>query len=159
MQARPTRKASEIRNTCNACGKVWHVSSGDVASEAGKSLMCFSGCLPAGFFVKELGKCPQCGSRNVTKEWVEYELQLEDRREDSGGRDAGQRVALALIRAYKRWMSPRLATRVRCRFYPTCSSYAAEAISKYGLLLGSARAARRLARCRPGKYATSIDLP
>lgn len=36
-----------------------------------------------------------------------------------------------------------------CRFYPSCSNYAAEAIEKHGALRGSALALRRLSRCRP----------
>jgi putative membrane protein insertion efficiency factor len=56
-------------------------------------------------------------------------------------------LVLALIRGYKRFLSPILPP--ACRFLPTCSDYAAEAIGRYGLLRGTAMAASRLARCHP----------
>ena len=64
-------------------------------------------------------------------------------------RRAPTRLALALIRAYQAGISPGLGT--RCRFEPTCSKYAYEAISRYGVLRGMRMAAGRLIRCRPGK--------
>jgi len=58
------------------------------------------------------------------------------------------RTSLAiLLRAYKRFISPLMPP--ACRFHPTCSEYAAEAIEIHGALRGSALAARRLARCHP----------
>ena len=51
------------------------------------------------------------------------------------------------LRAYKRLVSPYLPP--ACRFYPTCSEYAAEAVEVHGLLHGSALAAGRLLRCNP----------
>ena len=57
------------------------------------------------------------------------------------------RLLLALIRGYKRYISPTLPS--ACRFTPTCSVYAAEAIEKYGAGRGSWLAARRLLRCHP----------
>ncbi|TAK74576.1 MAG: membrane protein insertion efficiency factor YidD [Dehalococcoidia bacterium] len=60
----------------------------------------------------------------------------------------GQRAALALISWYQRAVSPNLGT--RCRFAPSCSHYAADAIELYGLPRGISLAARRLIRCRPG---------
>jgi hypothetical protein len=57
------------------------------------------------------------------------------------------RVLLALIWGYKRFISPLLPR--ACRFYPTCSSYAAEAIERYGPIRGILLAARRIARCHP----------
>lgn len=56
-------------------------------------------------------------------------------------------VALGLIHLYQRTLSPVLPA--RCRFAPTCSQYALEAIAHYGLLRGGLLAARRLARCHP----------
>ena len=52
-----------------------------------------------------------------------------------------------LIRAYQLGISPLLGA--RCRFYPSCSQYALEAVSMHGSLRGSALALRRLARCHP----------
>lgn len=56
-------------------------------------------------------------------------------------------IALAIIRFYRRWISPLLAP--RCRFEPTCSAYAYEAIVRYGLLRGVSRAMWRLLKCQP----------
>ena len=56
-------------------------------------------------------------------------------------------VLHALIRVYQRIVSPLLGP--RCRFYPSWSQYALEAIAQHGALRGSALAARRLVRCHP----------
>ena len=58
-----------------------------------------------------------------------------------------KRLLLALIRFYQRKISPAFPR--RCRYEPTCSAYAYEAIGKYGALKGGALAARRLCRCNP----------
>ena len=58
-----------------------------------------------------------------------------------------KQIALFFLRAYKRLISPLLPP--LCRFEPTCSVYAMDAISKYGFLRGSWLAMRRLARCHP----------
>lgn len=58
-----------------------------------------------------------------------------------------KRVFLFLIRFYQRNVSPCFPA--RCRFRPTCSAYAYEAITKYGVLKGGWLALRRLARCHP----------
>jgi putative membrane protein insertion efficiency factor len=58
-----------------------------------------------------------------------------------------RRIGLALIRIYQRWVSPLLGP--RCRFHPSCSQYAFEAIERFGVLRGSVLAARRLLRCHP----------
>ena len=56
-------------------------------------------------------------------------------------------VFLFLIRFYQRWISPYLPR--RCRFIPTCSQYALEAIEKYGARKGGWLAFKRLMRCNP----------
>jgi putative membrane protein insertion efficiency factor len=53
----------------------------------------------------------------------------------------------ALIRGYQLFVSPWLGP--RCRFYPSCSQYAIEAVRTHGSLRGSALALRRLLRCHP----------
>jgi uncharacterized protein len=58
-----------------------------------------------------------------------------------------QRGALALLRTYKILFSPMFAG--SCRFLPSCSDYAAEAVARFGVLRGSLLAARRLSRCHP----------
>ena len=58
-----------------------------------------------------------------------------------------KRMLLALIRFYQRSISP--YTPPSCRFTPTCSAYAKEAIEKYGALKGGWLALRRLLRCHP----------
>ena len=55
--------------------------------------------------------------------------------------------ALKLIRFYKVCISPYLGN--HCRYTPTCSQYAYEAISKYGIFKGGWLALRRLLRCHP----------
>jgi len=61
------------------------------------------------------------------------------------------RILLALIGFYQRWISPSLHafSTTRCKFVPTCSEYAAEAIAIHGPLHGSGLAAWRLLRCHP----------
>ena len=51
------------------------------------------------------------------------------------------------IRAYRRFVSPLLPH--ACRFYPSCSQYALEAVEKHGALRGGWLAARRLLKCQP----------
>ena len=57
------------------------------------------------------------------------------------------RVLLAGIRFYSRAISPALPP--RCRFYPTCSAYAAEAVERHGAARGTWLALRRLVKCAP----------
>jgi uncharacterized protein len=56
-------------------------------------------------------------------------------------------AALGFIRFYQACLSPALPS--TCRFYPTCSAYAYEAIEKWGVWRGAGLALRRLLRCRP----------
>jgi len=56
-------------------------------------------------------------------------------------------LVLAPIRFYQMAISPMLGP--HCRFTPTCSQYAVEAIRKYGVLRGSAKAVWRILRCHP----------
>ncbi|MBS1645200.1 MAG: membrane protein insertion efficiency factor YidD [Bacteroidetes bacterium] len=57
-------------------------------------------------------------------------------------------LILALIRLYQWLLSPLLGA--SCRYTPTCSAYAAEAIKKYGAWKGGWMAIKRIASCRPG---------
>jgi len=57
------------------------------------------------------------------------------------------RILIALIAGYKRFISPLLPR--ACRFYPSCSSYAAEAIERHGPARGLILAVRRILRCHP----------
>ena len=54
---------------------------------------------------------------------------------------------IALIRLYQRRVSPLLPR--RCRYHPTCSAYAVQAIETYGILRGLVLAAWRILRCNP----------
>ncbi len=57
------------------------------------------------------------------------------------------RLLILALRGYKRFVSPLLGP--RCRFVPSCSEYAMQAIARYGALRGGWLALRRLARCHP----------
>lgn len=56
-------------------------------------------------------------------------------------------LLLTPIRFYKYAISPLMAG--RCRFFPTCSTYAEEAVQKYGVVKGGYLATRRILRCHP----------
>jgi hypothetical protein len=58
-----------------------------------------------------------------------------------------RRAFLLPLRAYQRLLSPLLGN--RCKYYPSCSEYAAQAIDRYGILRGLALAGWRLLRCNP----------
>jgi putative membrane protein insertion efficiency factor len=58
-----------------------------------------------------------------------------------------KRALLLLLRGYKLGISPFLGQ--NCRFYPSCSDYAAQAIDLHGPARGSLLAARRLCKCHP----------
>lgn len=53
----------------------------------------------------------------------------------------------APVVAYRRWLSPALPS--RCRFYPSCSAYALEALARRGALRGTGLAILRVLRCHP----------
>jgi putative membrane protein insertion efficiency factor len=57
------------------------------------------------------------------------------------------RMLTAAVVAYRRYVSPALPA--RCRFYPSCSAYAQEALTRHGALRGTWLAIRRLLRCHP----------
>jgi len=56
-------------------------------------------------------------------------------------------IALLFIKFYQNAVSPHLPP--ACRFYPTCSSYAYDAVKKYGFFRGGLLAAGRIIRCNP----------
>ncbi len=56
-------------------------------------------------------------------------------------------LTLELLRVYKRWFSPLFPP--SCRYVPTCSEYAMEAVERYGAVRGVALAAWRVLRCHP----------
>ena len=58
-----------------------------------------------------------------------------------------RRLVILLITLYRYALSPLLPR--ACRFYPSCSAYAVEAVGKYGALKGSILALKRIARCNP----------
>jgi putative membrane protein insertion efficiency factor len=58
-----------------------------------------------------------------------------------------QRILIAAIRAYKQIISPLLP--MACRYAPTCSEYAMQAIDKYGVVAGLFLAFKRVFRCHP----------
>jgi uncharacterized protein len=68
-----------------------------------------------------------------------------------------KRLLLALIGAYQRWISP---SRPRhCRYEPTCSSYAAQSIGRFGAVRGTLLAAWRLLRCNPFSHGGFDPVP
>lgn len=90
------KQIKETKCTCNACGKVWYYGKEDVIqnfsdkmgsvgnsmSNAGKDLMCCTGCVPALFIpnkpekeVKDLDRCPECSSKAVKKEVVVHNVE------------------------------------------------------------------------------------
>ena len=68
-----------------------------------------------------------------------------------------KRLLLATIGAYQRRVSPHLPR--RCRYEPTCSAYAVESVSRFGVLRGSLLAVWRLLRCNPFSHGGFDPLP
>ncbi|MBN2753440.1 MAG: membrane protein insertion efficiency factor YidD [Candidatus Goldbacteria bacterium] len=65
-------------------------------------------------------------------------------------------IFIFLIKAYKKLISPLLPK--SCRFYPTCSEYAMEALNKYGVIKGGIKSVYRILRCNPWNKG-GIDRP
>ena len=59
-------------------------------------------------------------------------------------------VAVAPIRAYQRVVSPAVGN--RCKYYPSCSEYAVQAVKRFGILRGLVLAGWRLLRCNPWSH-------
>ncbi|WP_081882549.1 membrane protein insertion efficiency factor YidD [Cryobacterium sp. MLB-32] len=66
-------------------------------------------------------------------------------------------LGVVLLRVYRAVISPLYGD--VCRYYPSCSAYALGAIQEHGLTIGSALAARRLARCHPWAEGGIDDVP
>ena len=69
-------------------------------------------------------------------------------------------LAVTILKFYKRWISPSLAP--SCRYVPTCSEYAMEAIDRFGSVRGGLMSVWRLLRCHPfvaGGYDPVVKLP
>ncbi len=65
-----------------------------------------------------------------------------------------QKILILFVRAYSYAISPFLGN--SCRFYPTCSSYAEQALTEHGPIKGSWLAVRRICRCHPW-HAGGVD--
>ena len=59
------------------------------------------------------------------------------------------RIFAASVDGYHRYLHPLTGRFIRCRYKPTCSNYAVQAVRKYGIAKGGWMALRRIARCRP----------
>ncbi|MCC2616927.1 membrane protein insertion efficiency factor YidD [Aestuariibacter halophilus] len=58
-----------------------------------------------------------------------------------------RRLSIGLIHVYQRWISPLLGP--HCRFHPTCSHYAVEAINRHGFAIGGWLTVKRILKCHP----------
>jgi putative membrane protein insertion efficiency factor len=58
-----------------------------------------------------------------------------------------KKIIIFLISLYQKIISPYLPK--SCRFYPTCSEYAKQAINKYGIIKGAVKSVKRLLKCHP----------
>ena len=68
-----------------------------------------------------------------------------------------KRSALAVIAAYQRWISPAMPR--RCRYEPTCSDYAVQAIRRFGVARGALLTCWRLLRCNPFSHGGFDPIP
>lgn len=84
-QGKKLKEIKETKCTCSACGNVWFYGKEEVMAgtanslaNCGKTMMCCSGCAPALLVkdkdVKNLNKCPKCGSKAVNKEVVVHNI-------------------------------------------------------------------------------------
>jgi putative membrane protein insertion efficiency factor len=78
---------------------------------------------------------------------VETASHTGDARSGTGGRSLPGRFLILLVRVYQAARFGRVSP---CRFTPTCSVYAIEAVERHGAAKGASLAVRRLGRCRPG---------
>lgn len=67
--------------------------------------------------------------------------------------------ALNAIDFYQKHFSPVISQKISCRFHPTCSEYAKQAIAKYGLASGLLKSLNRYVRCNPYNHQSCIDYP
>lgn len=85
QMGRKFNKIKETKCTCTACGNMWFYgkqeileNTGNTMSNCGKSMMCCSGCFPALLIkdkeVKNLNKCPKCGSKAIKKETIVHNV-------------------------------------------------------------------------------------
>jgi len=66
-------------------------------------------------------------------------------------------LLIFFIKLYKKFLSPILPQ--SCRFYPTCSVYALEAIERFGALKGSVLAIKRISKCHPFHHGGIDEVP
>jgi putative membrane protein insertion efficiency factor len=66
-------------------------------------------------------------------------------------------LLIAPIRGYQRWISPAFPR--RCKYHPTCSHYAVQAIERYGILKGTGLAVWRILRCNPFSHGGYDPVP
>ena len=67
-----------------------------------------------------------------------------------------KRILILLIRFYRKFISP-IKGNTHCRFTPTCSMYAIEALEKYGAIKGTYLAVKRILRCHPYSKHSGYD--
>ena len=60
------------------------------------------------------------------------------------------KLLILVIQGYRKYISPAFAP--RCKYYPTCSKYAIDALREYGLIVGLAKSVWRVLRCNPFSY-------
>ncbi|WP_221412460.1 membrane protein insertion efficiency factor YidD [Peribacillus simplex] len=63
------------------------------------------------------------------------------------------------VKVYQKFVSPIKPKQVKCRFHPTCSQYAIDAVRKYGPIEGIKKTVNRLKRCTPYYRDSCIDYP